>query len=99
MTEVSKDQGIAIALLTEFTTHGLPRALDIQAKVERKEPLGDPDIAFLREVFETAQTIKPQVDRQPEYQEIYARAVELYKEIMDTAMENERERLGPASLP
>ncbi|QXP83793.1 hypothetical protein [Methylococcus sp. Mc7] len=97
MTQVSKDHGIAVALLTEFTTHRLPRALDIQAKVERKEPLDDLDIGFLRDVFETAQTIKPQVDRQPEYQEIYACAVELYTEIMDKAMENERERLGPAS--
>ncbi|MEW6037613.1 MAG: hypothetical protein AB1648_05115 [Pseudomonadota bacterium] len=98
MTEVSKDQGIAVALLTEFTTHRLPRVLAIQEKVERKEPLDNLDIGFLREVFETALTIKPQVDRQPEYQEIYARAVELYKEIMDKAMENEREQMGPASL-
>ncbi|AAU92124.1 hypothetical protein [Methylococcus capsulatus] len=97
MTPVSKDQGVAVALLTEFTTHRLPRALDIRAKVERKEPLDDLDIGFLREVFETAQLIKSQVDRQPEYQEIYARAVALYKEIMDQAMANERERAEPAS--
>lgn len=90
MTEVSKDTGIAMALLDRMRTQRLPRAFALKEKVGRGERLDDSDLAFLHEVFETAEQIKPMVDRHPEYQDIYSRALELYKEITDKALENEK---------
>ena len=45
--------------------------------------------AVLEEVFHDAHTIQPQVDKHPEYQQLVARLIHLYKEIMDKAMQNE----------
>jgi hypothetical protein len=90
MTEVSKDTGIAMALLERMRTQRLPRAFALKEKVDRRERLDDGDLAFLREVFETVEQIKPMVDRHPEYQDIYCRALHLYKEITDKALENEK---------
>lgn len=94
MTESAKDLGVAMAFLTRFTTQRLPRALALKEKVERGERLDEGDIAFLHEVFETAEQIKPFVDHHPEYQEIYAQATQLYKEITKRALENEKRSAG-----
>jgi hypothetical protein len=90
MTEPTKDLGIATALLTEFTDHRLPKAQLLKEKVERGERLDEFDLAFLHEVMETAERIKPMVDRHPEYQEVYARAAALYGEITEKALANEK---------
>lgn len=96
MTESTKDLGVAMALLTRFTTQTLPRALALKDKVGRGEQLDDGDIRFLHEVFDTAEQIRPWVERLPEYQSIYAQAVELYREITAQALVNE-EHAPPAS--
>lgn len=90
MTESNKDLGIATALLTEFTDHRLPKAQLLKEKVERGERLDEFDLAFLHEVMENAERIKPMVDRHPEYQEVYARAAALYGEITEKALANEK---------
>jgi hypothetical protein len=90
MTEPTQDLGVATALLTELTTHRLPKAQLLKEKVERGERLDEFDLAFLHEVFETAERIKPLVDRHPEYQEVYARATALYGEITEKALANEQ---------
>jgi hypothetical protein len=88
MTESTKDLGIAMAVVTRFTTQRLPRALDLKAKVDAGSALDEWDIAFLREVFEDAGQIQPFVDQHPDYQDIYARAVALYHEITEKALAN-----------
>lgn len=90
MTELSKDTGVAMALLERMRTQRLPRAFAIKEKVDRGEKLDGGDLAFLHEVFETAEQIKPMVDRHPEYQDIYAGALQLYKEITEKALKNEK---------
>lgn len=90
MTESTKDLGVATALLTRFTTQKLPRALALKDKVGRGERLDDADIRFLHEVFDTAEQIRPWVERLPEYQSVYAQAVELYREITAQALANEQ---------
>jgi hypothetical protein len=90
MTESSKDLGIATALMTTFTTQRLPRVLGLKQKVERGERLEDWDIEFLHEIFEGAGQMKPMVDRLPEFQEVYARATLLYREITEKALDNEK---------
>lgn len=89
MTDITKDVGVATALLTEFTEHRLPRALALRDKVERGEKLEDLDIAFMKEVLSTAQRIQPLVDQHPEYQAIYAQAAQIHAEIIEKALANE----------
>ena len=92
MNDSPQDAGLIAVLLERFEKQRLPRAQSIKEKVDRGELLDEYDFAFLEEVFADASRIKPLVDRHPEYQNLVARAMHLYKEITDRAMENEKSR-------
>jgi hypothetical protein len=90
MTDTSHDPGVIHALVERFNTQRLPRALDIKKRVDAGEKLGDQDMHYLEEVFRDIETIKSLVKRQPEFQKLAASVIQLYKEIMDKALENEK---------
>ncbi len=90
MTEDLKDTGVITALLQRLERERLPRALDIKAKVDRGERLGDEDMVFLEQVFSDASKLKPLLDRHHEYQSLVAKVIHLYKSITDKALENEK---------
>ena len=90
MTDTSRDPGVIQALVERLNSQRLPRALELKKKVDAGEVLGEYDLSFLESVFHDAETIKPLVGRNPEYQQLVARAIHLYKEILDKAMENEK---------
>ena len=91
MTTVSKDQGVAISLAERLTKDTLPKAFEIKARLDRGERLEHWDIEFLKELFKHAEQVKPLVDRNPEFQEVYAQVVQLYKEITERALINEKD--------
>lgn len=90
MNDSSDDANVIQTLIERLSNQRLPRVLDMKDKVDTGEKLGDYDIQFLKNVFSDAQNVKPLVDRHPEYQELAIRVIHLYKEIMDKAMENEK---------
>ena len=90
MNDISKDTGTIIVLLERFETQRLPRALALKEKVNQGERLADTDIVYLKQIFDDAQRIKPLLDRHPEYETLVSRAIHLYKEITDKALENEQ---------
>ena len=90
MANISKDTGVILALIERFETQRLPRAQALKAKVDRGDVLSDQDLAFLNQVLEDAQHVKPLVHKHPEWQPLVARAVELYKEITERALANEK---------
>ena len=92
MNESLHDAGVIAVLMERFEKQRLPRAQSLKEKVDRGELLDEYDLAFLDEVFADSNNIKPLVDRHPEYQELVSRAIRLYKEITDKAMENEKSR-------
>lgn len=94
MTEPTKDMGIIVALAERFETQRLPRALDIKKKVDQGELLNDSDIQFLEEVFSDAQRVKSIVDQHPEWQDLVAKAISLYRQITEKALENQKSSSG-----
>ena len=93
-----EDTGLAMVLIERFEQWILPRVLEIKARVDRGEKLADFDIDFLENVLKDAEEIKPHVDRAPEYQSLYTRAISLYEEITEKGLENEQaEKLSGAT--
>jgi hypothetical protein len=90
MAEISKDTGIATTLFERFETQRLPRALALKEQVDRGELLTAMDMAFLKQVFDDAQQVSSLVHKHPEWQPLMTRAIELYKEITDKALANEK---------
>jgi hypothetical protein len=90
MADTSHDPGVIHALVERLNTQRLPRALELKKKVDAGATLGEYDMHFLEDVFHDAETIKPLMNRHPEYQQLVARVIRLYKEIVDKAMANEK---------
>lgn len=90
MSMSQQDEGLVEVILERFNTQRLPRALALKEKVDRGEKLDDFDLDFLQEILADAQKIHSFVDRHPEYQDLAARSISLYKEISDKALENEK---------
>jgi hypothetical protein len=90
MTGDPTTDGTLVAILDRFERFRLPRALDIKAKVVRGERLDDSDMAHLGVVMADAQEVKRYVDKRPDLQSLYTRAIALYGEITTKALENEQ---------
>jgi hypothetical protein len=91
MADQSKEAGIITVLMLRLEREQLPMALDIKAKVDRGERLGDWDIVFLEEVCIDARSTKSLLDGHHEYDLLIVHMIHLYKMITDKALENERQ--------
>jgi hypothetical protein len=91
MTQPSEDIGVILALMQRFNEQQLPETLALKKRVEQGECLSEHDIAFLEKVFSDASHVMPLIDKHPELQSIATRAVSLYKEITEKALENEKQ--------
>ena len=90
MEHNSKDEGVILALLQRFNSQRLPRLITLKEKVDKGNVLDDFDIEFMSEVFSDTQMNEQYLHRNPEFKDLMARVIHLYKEIMDKALENEK---------
>ena len=91
MSKAAEDIGVIIALVNRFTEQRLPKVIAVKERVELGECLSEYDIKFLDEVLKDANRIMPLVDKHPEWQPLALRAISLYKEITEKALENEKQ--------
>ena len=89
MSDEKLDIGIAQVVLARLNNERLPRALEMKERVDRGETLNDFDMNFLETVLQDTQQIRSIIDRNPEYEEIAAKMLNLYHEITKKALENE----------
>jgi len=88
MSQKPEDQGVIQALLERLNNTRLPRALEMKARVDRGEVLGELDIHFLGDVLEDTRRIKPMLSKYPEYEELVLKLMSLYTEITQKAVAN-----------
>jgi hypothetical protein len=91
MADKSHDTGVLTTLVERLEKRRIPRAMDIKEKVDRGELLDDWDREYLKKIIADAQDALEFVDDHPEYQELYARVAQLYGDITDKALQNERD--------
>jgi hypothetical protein len=87
-----KDAGTIQVLLNRLETLRLPRALDLQKKVERGERLDEIDTQFLTRVIEESRDALSLANKHPELQPLIARITSLYAEITSKGLENEQKK-------
>lgn len=90
MSLSEKELGITMAIMERFEKQTLPEALWIKEKVDKGELLSDGDMEFLEQISKNATEVKALVDDQPEWQSLYARAINLYEEIIAKGLENQQ---------
>jgi hypothetical protein len=90
MDQSSKSTGIARVLIERFETQRLPRALALKDKLDRGGLLSEEDVAFLETVLRDGTQVMASADKNPEWQPLYARVVNLYQEISAKALANEK---------
>ena len=94
MSQSSEDAGLIAVLLERLEKQHIPRALELKDKVDLGDRLNEYDLAFLKEALADAASIEPILARHPEHQELAARIMNLYKQITDKALENEKQSQG-----
>jgi hypothetical protein len=90
MSDVSKDTGVIAVLAKRMVEERLPKALAMKERVDKGGLLNDLDLAFLEQVVKDAGQIRPMMQKDPRVLEVAGRMVQLYKEITDKALENEK---------
>ena len=90
MDQNTEDTGTLAALMIRMKEYRLPRAKRMLACVNAGEKLSDSDIDFLKRVYNDSRANQPLVARHPEYHKLISQAIDLYTEIIDKGLENER---------
>jgi len=90
MEQSNIDAGTIAALMIRFKEYRLPRAQRMLEKVNGGEKLSDSDIQFLKRVYNDGRNTQPLVKRHPEYNDLIARYISLYTEIINKGLENEK---------
>ena len=92
MDQSEKDAGTIAALMIRMKEARLPRAKRLLDKVNGGDTLSNEDINFLERVYEDGRNTQPLVMRHPEYHGLVVRIMDLYTEIINKGLENEKSK-------
>jgi hypothetical protein len=90
MNDLSKEDGVILALISRFEKQRLPRLKALKVKVDSGEVLSEGDVKFLDTVIHDAQQSKHLIDLHPEWHSFCSYVVHLYETITEKALENEK---------
>ena len=90
MNNHPEDAGIIQTILDRFNNQRFPRTMAMKEKVDRGEKLEKFEVDYLAEVLEDARSLHALIERHPEYQPLVIKAFDLYKEISEKALANEK---------
>ena len=90
MKKEDQDAGTIAALMIRFKEYRLPRAKRLLERVNGGETLSDEDIRFLKRVYTDSRNTQSLVKRHPEYRDLISRSIDLYTEIINKGLENEK---------
>ena len=90
MDQEGKDAGTISVLMLRMTETRLPRAHRLLEKVNEGGTLSDSDIRFLKRVFNDSRSNQSLFKRNPEFIDLISRFIDLYSEIVEKALENEK---------
>ena len=92
MDQSEKDAGTIAALMLRFEGTRLPRAKRLLDKVNGGELLSDSDIRFLKRVNQDSRANQALLKRNPEFLHFVSGFIDLYTEIINKGIENEKAR-------
>lgn len=92
MDQQKEDEGALHALVLRMRDDLIPRARQLLENVEAGEVLSEGDIGFLKRVYRENMSNQALIMRNPDYQRLMFRFIDLYTEICDKALENEKVR-------
>lgn len=90
MANTESESGLIEVMARRLEEQRIPRALELSAKLDRGECLNDFDLGFLEDALEDATKTMAFIDKHPEWQDLAARVIDLYKEITAKALANEQ---------
>ena len=90
MDQKEKDKGLIMVLLERFNKQRLPRALALKEKVDSGELLDDYDHKYIKELQKDSSEVMLIIERNPEYKDLAANIINLYKQIIEKDTENSK---------
>ena len=90
MDQNEKDKGVITVLLERFNKQRLPRALALKKKVDSGEVLDDYDHKYIKELQKDASQARLIVERNPEYKDLATNITNLWNEIIEKDIENQK---------
>lgn len=84
------DEGVLTALVERFEQQRLPHLIYLKEQMDAGQTLSEEDLKHLTKTVTDSHNIAPLVDRNPKYQKLVVQAIDLYREIVEKALENER---------
>jgi len=90
MDQKEKDKGLIMVLLERFNKQRLPRALALKEKVDSGELLDDYDHKYIKELQKDSSEVMLIIERNPEYKDLAAKIINLWNEIVEKDIENQK---------